>query len=1051
MTTKKSIQTRIGTPVLLAIYLIAMLLPVNIATAESWLDSCGGTTLQAAHATASAEEQVTVPAELVNQMAYAANWKFSYTDSEKIFELIYGRLSDELYIKYLFPAEKHREVLNQFETRYREKVLSFYGTTAGLTSDEILNTALRVALDVPEMKSLVPYVAKGLLPRSHTPSDPLHQSVARSSLTYATDMYLNEKLDESLKKQYNCAKSNPSYKHTIDGRHGARTKSKIGESAKQITAQNPDNPVLKELEKLVAENGSMQLSINDLTKMSKDEFAKINDAIDGMQDALVEIDKQQKDILDYLDRAEARDMVRAIKEANAAHYAATIKGLQSATFILSTLGDFLKPGMGTQISTTLNSAITVADSIKKWMDAIDTMQGLDKILNLSTVAMTGNMLGAAMNIISMFGPQQPTPEQMILEEIGKLREQVNELRTEMHDRFDRIDKSLNTIYTTMQDRFDLIDIQLGKINGNIVEVQKALVELDAKLSRMERNNFELINAVARRELVESVNLGLGYRQRNGQPMPYSPDFDTFANKLYTWITYNAYDAGSVGPSQRDYSDGALLDELSTYPLDTNLSYLNGWIKSRGLLPLSDKPLPSPRDWLFATRAFSQLALEEPEHIKTLMARDPQRVTQMQNAARDVENAALNISTLNTVSGTIGNTLLYSTVITYYQGKLNGLDKAIENQEAKFMQEIMGKEGIDGKWVGKKGKWGAIDRTEPFTLHAGIDQVLAYQSPGLQGMVQGSSDEKIALPANLLPQIADINRYVLAEYLRISNTATIEVYMNTTLENPRIERGCIPEPDACPVMGDLIIEGGVRFSGINILSNELMAGSVLLSVVKGDLESPDDYAVRHWGNLKARFEREATVVQPTPELAGQRKALFDDMTRQMETRIELYQQALYRQIADAITTSSLRVKARELAGSKLLLESFVSLGLPRAVESNDVLRAMLYGEQQLLGDVQIAQQYAISGSQPITGAALMSNPRIVINQLADKRTTAVNAMIGSYLNAITAKTHRESLDYLSSTRRELDLMVLMAQVEEKQPNPNPVPADPKRIFLPLVNR
>ena len=40
----------------------------------------------------------------------------------------------------------------------------------------------------------------------------------------------------------------------------------------------------------------------------------------------------------------------------------------------------------------------------------------------------------------------------------------------------------------------MIDIQLGKINGNIVEVQKSLIELDAKLSRMERNNFELINA-----------------------------------------------------------------------------------------------------------------------------------------------------------------------------------------------------------------------------------------------------------------------------------------------------------------------------------------------------------------------------------------------------------------------------------------------------------------------------------------------------------------------------------------------------------------------------
>ena len=61
--------------------------------------------------------------------------------------------------------------------------------------------------------------------------------------------------------------------------------------------------------------------------------------------------------------------------------------------------------------------------------------------------MTGNVLGAVMNIeISLFGDSEPSPEQMILEEIGKLRQEVNQLRIEMHDRFDRIDEELNEIY-----------------------------------------------------------------------------------------------------------------------------------------------------------------------------------------------------------------------------------------------------------------------------------------------------------------------------------------------------------------------------------------------------------------------------------------------------------------------------------------------------------------------------------------------------------------------------------------------------------------------------
>ncbi len=113
------------------------------------------------------------------------------------------------------------------------------------------------------------------------------------------------------------------------------------------------------------------------------------------------------------------------------------------------------------------------------------------------------MLGVAMQVMSLFGPDQPAPDQMILEEIGKLRQQVGELRNEMHDRFDRVDRQLDSIYTTMQTRFDLIDVQLGKINGSLADIQDTLMTLDNTLARIERNNFEFLDAGFRRDFANA--------------------------------------------------------------------------------------------------------------------------------------------------------------------------------------------------------------------------------------------------------------------------------------------------------------------------------------------------------------------------------------------------------------------------------------------------------------------------------------------------------------------------------------------------------------------
>jgi hypothetical protein len=151
-----------------------------------------------------------------------------------------------------------------------------------------------------------------------------------------------------------------------------------------------------------------------------------------------------------------------------------MQAASSAVSIVSTLVSLEDPELGKQIATVGQSALQIYASIKKLTQAAAAVEGIGAV---ATAAATGNIIGAVLNVALLFEPQQPTPEQLILGEIGKLREQVSELRSEMHTRFDRIDAQFNTIYTTMHDRFNQIDLKLGKITTSLDEVQQSLLTL----------------------------------------------------------------------------------------------------------------------------------------------------------------------------------------------------------------------------------------------------------------------------------------------------------------------------------------------------------------------------------------------------------------------------------------------------------------------------------------------------------------------------------------------------------------------------------------------
>jgi hypothetical protein len=224
--------------------------------------------------------------------------------------------------------------------------------------------------------------------------------------------------------------------------------------------------------KAIKPDGTCSISLDELRQLVQAEFDKLTGLMGEQREFLLRVEK----------KLEEEEILRQEREAKAQAYELSINGARSAISILSTLIGFADPKLGQEVNVIGNSFIQIADSMTKFADAAVKLSGV--ALGLSGAIMAGNVLGAVMNIVALFNQPQDSPEQMILEGIGKLREQVSMLRTEMHDRFDRIDKGLNKIYLDMQSRFEEVKATLVDLQDRVIEIQQELGDIDDELDNL---------------------------------------------------------------------------------------------------------------------------------------------------------------------------------------------------------------------------------------------------------------------------------------------------------------------------------------------------------------------------------------------------------------------------------------------------------------------------------------------------------------------------------------------------------------------------------------
>jgi hypothetical protein len=126
-----------------------------------------------------------------------------------------------------------------------------------------------------------------------------------------------------------------------------------------------------------------------------------------------------------------------------------------------------------------------------------------------------------------------------------------------------------------------------------------------------------LEAGHRRDLVETINGSLNFRELTGQALSFE-DFREAENVFFSWARDHAKDALQAGPEIRNFDDDAVLTELTSLPLATNINYLRRFPAERFDLPaLSANRLANPFDWIVAGEAYAQLSEESPAHTDQL--------------------------------------------------------------------------------------------------------------------------------------------------------------------------------------------------------------------------------------------------------------------------------------------------------------------------------------------------------------------------------------------------------------------------------------------------
>ncbi|WP_375757623.1 hypothetical protein [Corallococcus exercitus] len=591
------------------------------------------------------------------------------------------------------------------------------------------------------------------------------------------------------------------------------------------------------------------------------------------------------------------------------------------------------------LNTTLEAVSKYAESSIKIAEKVAGVLSLGEkgFQIVSAAVFSGQIVSAVFQLFSLLRkPAEPPIEQIILAEVRKLHQLVEQMQGRMISRFDRVDRKLHDIHTDMLSRFALVDWNLGLLNQNMEEVQQSLYSLQADLNRVDQNMYAYFEDMKDDDFTKSAWLYLGWNQRHPVPLGY-PEFAKAEGDFSLWGAHESRDSEVLAGVDGRGSNAAIspADELSSTGISHNINYLREFPVQLGQSMLAAERLSSPKDWMAGAEAYAQLFEEQPVHGAAMLStRHGQLIT-----------AGTKLDTALTGMGKP----LFTALHTRYQADWATLKYLLEQSETLWRNDLnRGLYGID--------LWGAPEQ-EPSTH---------YLKPGDKPVVpcaggqwgdwngDGAADVPYVDPARwnhdvLRPLLIADNMNVDQASIDLCGEGSWQLYSEVAtglgglyerkyrLQSNVYVRYTYRDPATNTVKSEKIyghiFTGGQEFT-------VLVRGTDRPTYNPNNTQNPQEWMAKRWGYVQWNV---------TPMNYPLGDALRASVRTRMVQVLKDQQKQFYGSIATRMAQGgdSLQVQAKRLTGSWLAWQTYVALALPLSVEHDEHLRGLLYGDDSVL--------------------------------------------------------------------------------------------------------
>ncbi|MBL6276650.1 hypothetical protein JMF97_10800 [Micromonospora fiedleri] len=377
----------------------------------------------------------------------------------------------------------------------------------------------------------------------------------------------------------------------------------------------------------------------DTMAQLEDLLGAIGGRVDGYNEALREL-LERFPLANDAAQPTAQDRRAAVQQANAAQQ--WINGAAGAVEVLALLAGFVDPRAGQTVAAVGRAASQIATAINQYLPTVAGLGLGAALTSMSTLALTGNVLGAISALLPIFAGGL-SPEEQILDQLRALRQDVADLRTNMNDRFDRIERGLGTIYADMLEQFGVVIELQNATNAQLIQINERLAKLTEQVDMWGSAIFANQKTAAVSDIKRRINRGVGYEARTGRPLPYSDtsvNYSDLAEDLVFDATEVARDSRFIAPFTATDSNQA----LNMYGTYGSIGYLHHYGKGNGLGSGSNE-VHNPVDaeaWLLAATGYQMLLAQNPEHGARTDSEQSDRLlaagNQIQEAARDLSRA-----------------------------------------------------------------------------------------------------------------------------------------------------------------------------------------------------------------------------------------------------------------------------------------------------------------------------------------------------------------------------------------------------------------------------